>query len=75
MADCECLPGCPFFNDKMANKPATADLLKREYCLGDNKDCARYRIFKTVGREHVPPDLFPIQHDRAERILAGLRKS
>jgi hypothetical protein len=24
MADCECLPGCPFFNDRMQNMPAVS---------------------------------------------------
>ena len=70
MPDCICLPKCPFFNDKMANRPATATLLKQKYCQGQYNDCARYMIFSRLGREYVPGDLFPNQQDRAEKILA-----
>ena len=71
MADCECLPTCPFFNDKMADKPAMADLLKSKYCRGDSSQCARHMVFEKLGKEAVPPDLFPSQHDRAQTILTA----
>jgi hypothetical protein len=74
MANCECLPGCPFFNDKMAEKPATANIMKKKYCLGDNSECARYIIFKSVGKEHVPSDLFPSQHERINKIIEAIKK-
>lgn len=71
MADCELLATCPFFQDKMADKPATAEMFKKQYCMGDNSTCARYMIFIELGREKVPPDLFPNQTGRAEKILIG----
>jgi hypothetical protein len=74
MADCECLPGCPFFNDKMAEKPATASIMKKKYCLGDNSGCARYMIFKGIGKEYVPSDLFPSQHERIQKIMETANK-
>lgn len=70
MADCECLEKCPFFNDKMAERPATANLMKMQYCKGDFESCARHRIFKALGKDAVPADLFPSQTDRADAILA-----
>ena len=71
MADCELLATCPFFQDKMADKPATAEMYKKQYCRGENSNCARYMIFRELGREMVPPDLFPNQTERAEEILIG----
>ncbi len=71
MADCECLPKCPFFNDKMANKPATAQIMKNTYCLGDSTSCARHQVFKAVGSQFVPADLFPVQVERVSGIIAG----
>lgn len=71
MPDCICIPKCPFFNDKMANRPATANLMKEKYCKGHFNECARYVIFKQLGREFVPADLFPSQSDRAKEILSG----
>ncbi|HPE70161.1 MAG TPA: hypothetical protein P5560_13030 [Thermotogota bacterium] len=66
---CECLAGCPFFNDHMKDMPKMAEMLKEKYCLGDFANCARYRIFKKLGKPAVPGDLFPHQKDRADEIL------
>ena len=70
MADCECLNGCPFFNDKMADKPAITESYKRQYCRGDNTECARHMVFKSLGRPRVPADMFPNQKDRALKLIA-----
>jgi hypothetical protein len=70
MAECQCLPKCIFFNDKMAGKPATAELMKNKYCLGDNSGCARYMVFKVKGGSGVPADLFPSEVDRVKGIIA-----
>lgn len=71
MADCSCLSGCPFFNDKMANMPSTANMYKKKYCQGDYSACARYMIFSKMGKDKVPANLFPNQTDRARAVLAG----
>ena len=70
MADCECLSKCPFFNDKMANMPSMADMMKNRYCHDDFEACARYRVFRAHGREAVPPNLFPNQDATADKLLA-----
>lgn len=70
MADCICLPRCPFFNDRMASKPAMATMYKQQYCQGDSTHCARHIVFTALGREFVPENLFPNQVDRAKQILA-----
>ncbi|HCM27823.1 MAG: hypothetical protein A2Z99_08620 [Treponema sp. GWB1_62_6] len=75
MAECECLAKCPFFHDKMANKPATSQIMKNQYCLGDSTGCARHRVFKAVGGQHVPGDLFPSQTKRIRKIIADIRKA
>jgi hypothetical protein len=69
--ECECLSGCPFFNDRMASKPALGNLMKKRYCQGDFMSCARHRIFLARGKEAVPGDLFPNQGDRADQILSA----
>jgi hypothetical protein len=71
MADCECLPKCPFFHDRMANKPATAQMLKNQYCLGDNTGCARHQVKVALGSDLVPADLLPAQTDKVKGILAA----
>lgn len=69
MAECECLPKCPFFHDKVPNMPAMSEMLKAKYCLGDNAHCARHIVFERAGRENVPADLFPGELDRVDAIL------
>ena len=70
MADCECISACPYFHDKLAGRPALAELVKRRLCRGDFSQCARYRVFKVHGRGNVPIDLYPDDTDRADQILA-----
>lgn len=69
MADCECLPRCPFFNDRMAGMPALADSMKKKYCQGGFDQCARHMVFKVLGSASVPLDLFPNQTDRVPALL------
>ena len=69
MADCECLKGCPFFNDRMAAKPATSEMYKNAYCRGSNVQCARYVVFSALGKDAVPLDLFPNQIENAYEVI------
>lgn len=69
MADCECLNGCLFFNNKMAGRPITTGVYKRRFCLDDNSNCARYMVFKVKGRDAVPDDLYPNEQERAKKQL------
>jgi len=66
---CELLETCIFFQDKMERMPATANMMKKRYCLNDNLQCARYTVFKALGREKVPKDLFPNQIEKAQEII------
>lgn len=70
MPDCELIPNCLFFNDKMANMPSTASMMKRKYCRGNFLACARFIVFEAVGKEGVPADLGPNETEKA-RQLAG----
>jgi len=71
MADCELLATCPFFNDMMPNRPATAKVFKKTYCNGSNAECARYIVLKAVGQEKVPSDLYPNQKERVKEIISS----
>jgi hypothetical protein len=53
----------------MAHMPDTAAKTKDKYCHGDNTHCARYMVFKALGREKVPADLFPVQVYRVDDII------
>ena len=70
MENCDCLPGCPFFNDKMADKSGMAAIYKRRYCKGDFMKCARHLVKEAIGKENVPVDLYPNMHDRAKEIIS-----
>lgn len=70
MADCSLMDTCIFFNDRMASMPSIAGLYKDRYCRTDNSGCARYVVFKAIGRENVPPSLYPNDLDKARAIIA-----
>jgi hypothetical protein len=74
MAECESLAKCPFFNDRMAEMPAMAAMLKKRYCLGDKSNCARWAVRRALGPEAVPADLIPNQMDRAEILIQGQKR-
>ncbi len=69
MADCALIETCIFFNDKMADMPAMADMYKNRYCRIDNSSCARYRVFEALGRDKVPTDLYPNDAERATAVI------
>jgi hypothetical protein len=75
MADCVCLPTCIFFNDKMAAMPVASDMMKKKFCHSENAACARYMVFSTLGKPHVPSDLYPNQADKAKAILVQAGKA
>ncbi|NLW47210.1 MAG: hypothetical protein GXY86_07735 [Firmicutes bacterium] len=75
MPECQNLAGCSFFNDRMANMPVTAEMIKRKICKGDNTVCARYMVSKAVGKEHVPANLIPNQLERVEEIIAAVKEA
>ena len=71
MSNCEVMGTCPFFKDMMRDMPAMAEHHKLKYCQGEPHACARFVVYKSLGRDKVPADLFPIEHDRARRIIEG----
>ena len=73
MTECEMLPQCPFFNNKMAHMPNTTELYKDQYCKKNNSSCARYLVAQALGREKVPADLFPNMEEKAGRIIAKFK--
>jgi hypothetical protein len=71
MSVCPSINVCPFYNDKMANMPALANMYKKNYCKSDNESCARWKVATAFGKEAVPLDLFPNQMERAISIING----
>ena len=71
MPECELLTSCPFFNNAMKGMDATAEVMKQTMCRKDNSQCARFLVYKELGREKVPSDLFPRQMDRAKRLVGS----
>lgn len=69
MAKCECLPGCPFFNDRMPDNSGLGMIYKEKYCLGDNTACARYMVFRKLGKGAVPINLYPNMTARGLEII------
>ncbi|MCK5039120.1 MAG: hypothetical protein KAS16_08485 [Thermoplasmata archaeon] len=71
MPECKRLGACPFFNDEMADKPGMTKLYKKNYCMSDSSQCARYMVAEVLGPEGVPPDLYPNMINKVDEILAS----
>ncbi len=70
MGECEYLNGCPFFNDKLMDKKVEVEKLKEDYCRTNNLHCARYMIAMALGKEAVPPGLYPHEKEIAFSMIA-----
>jgi hypothetical protein len=69
MAECESIEKCAFFHDKMAKVPASANLMKDNYCKKNFHNCARFMVSKHLGKGSVPSDLYPNETERANKLI------
>ena len=75
MPDCELLKTCPYFKDSLMEEfDVVAEMRRQKYCRGDNSICARYMVFKALGRENVPKDLIPSQAQEAKELIDKSQK-
>jgi hypothetical protein len=52
--------------------PLVTGFFKEMYCHSeDSSICARLRVYKALGEEAVPGDLFPNDEERANALIAG----
>ena len=70
MASCEFIERCPFFHDKLENKPDEVESMKKKYCLSNNLNCARYMVAHALGGPRMPPNLYPHEKVRAFEVIA-----
>jgi hypothetical protein len=70
MGNCEQLPTCAFYNEKLKDLPGLSEGLKRLYCWNETPNCARFMVLKAIGREKIPLDLFPNELERAKTIIS-----
>lgn len=70
MGECEFISKCPFFNDELSDKPDTVEEMKAQYCKGNNLNCSRYMIANALGKDYMPPNLYPHEKQRAYLVIA-----
>lgn len=70
MAKCEFIETCPFFHDKLGNKPVEVDDMKQKFCQSNNLNCARYMVVNSLGKDKMPDDLYPDEKNRAYMHIA-----
>lgn len=64
MAACSKRHACPFFNDRMSERPAMARPLERRDGASDVTGRARFKATTPKSRPQVPTDLSRNPHDR-----------
>ncbi len=71
--DCPLLEKCDFFRSVLENMPSSSGYMKKVYCRGQWKDCARYQVFE-VTKDKPPGDLFPNDSPMAKKIIVRYRR-
>jgi len=71
--ECEILPCCQFFKEKMKDLPKAAEYIRDRICRDNYQSCNRFRIYREYGKEHIPGDLDPDDIMEAKRIIECLR--
>jgi len=69
MAKCKFFNHCPFFRDKIPGSSTLGKMYMEQYCRSNYRMCARYKIATMLGKEKVPPALYPNMFDQAEALL------
>jgi hypothetical protein len=49
MADCQKIPDCAFYNDRLSTMPGTAEFMKMVYCHQRFDECQRLQHSKDVS--------------------------
>ncbi len=76
MPECAILNQCTFYNTKctgMNTIPERMAQFKKRFCLFDSNQCARFRVYKSVGAKKIPEDLYPDMYERASHIMRGMK--
>ena len=68
MARCRYTETCPFFTAGVGYSPGLFEAMRDRYCLGDSDDCARLLAITVVGRENVPAEMLPTDHETLKRL-------
>ncbi len=75
MPECPILNQCTYFDRRLkATKPTLAEILQKRFCFGDHASCARFMVYRALGRERVPTNLDPLLPEEANRIVAAAGK-
>lgn len=67
--ECELCSSCSFCRKSMGELNGTLKYVRSKYCKKNSEDCARYIVYKALGRDRVPDDLFPGEKERAFKII------
>jgi len=69
MAHCEWIHECPFLANRHILIEAMREIYLSKYCQHEFHKCARYLVYKSLGPDKVPLNMFPNQRDRAQKII------
>jgi len=55
----------------MKELPGLTKIYKNKYCTGgEHEGCARRMVNTTLGKDKVPSDLYPNQHEAARKLIS-----
>lgn len=66
---CKYAESCALFMGEADIDHTLEEALRERYCYTGNVACARRKVREVLGRESIPLDLLPTEHERAEKII------
>jgi hypothetical protein len=71
MAKCNIAPKCSLYMKEEDSQISPLEYIS-QYCNGDYKDCARYKLVQALGTRYVPPGLQPHDSEQVRGIIHSL---
>lgn len=71
--ECELRQYCSLYKEMMSINGAHKHIGSK-YCKQKAEDCARYIVYKKLGKDKIPDDLFPGEVERAFKIIKKFKR-
>jgi len=69
MPQCELMASCAFLAERASFLPMAARAVMARYCMENHEHCARYMVYKVLGAERVPDQLYPGEIEDAWKLI------
>jgi len=74
MPICELIDSCAFYNRELRISSERQEAYIKRFCKFDQSQCARFKVYKTLGKEKIPSGMLPNQFEMASGLIRANQK-